>query len=862
MKNLKRVTTWLMFFALLSGAFVPCAKVFALVTDEEVQEVSDQMGKEVENVSGRPCNIFEDSLLFRRNYSISPGEKVFILQICREIGVAKIRVNRDPINVGYLDGFISFEQLLLLIGKPVKEVPVQDQVQDLLPQNACPITCFDYKNLVDAVVKATNYALPSQGIHEANIKSPIPAFQLVDPDTPLETQKLSDTDYLLFRELVDGILPSVDVSADQANLTPAIYIFGIPRGFSWLDVPSCLDPNQRVRYTINSSFHPRFSSLPPKERKRILYLLLWCHQIFIEERDVLIDRIPAFLPALESQRELFPHASQFELVRLALVSLGEEDLSLRMPYSHELFINFFRASDDPRVPEANCKNRLLLTMESSIPILSRYLQHKCGFNPRNFSLYKSAYRGLWELAGEQIVYEFATQGIPNVVAERHLAAEQYFARFGVNNSQRPYDSSLDRFVPPELAPQLLNCLCERFLTLENVHTILQKEVKVDPGLEEKITELFSTKQFNFESLCTSLGILGVKVEELRNIFLDVGRSNYARDCGIGQEFLDFAQGEGTLTFHKFLTATNPQGLLLALILQNTALRTYVDSKRRYNLEVVDGELKDFDEVYAHSRAIFLITGMMEEGILISLPEHLRRKEESNRRLQERRQRKLAAQGRVEKTLEEKEREREEAKRQRAVPPEVEMQLQRFVSAMQSHFPDAPSEIISGTLFQSRVFSLFSYLVMMIGRSSPGNDFAIQKQSVWMPMAYPLIKGYLENPSPLEKTYELQNLKEGRAYLEIDILQQNLFHMVDLLIQYSMINGKSAEDFLQGNNLHNFHSSVTFFYEVANEVLADGQKRNLFIANITGRALNTFFSGRREPRTLAILAQMSTEHSEN
>jgi len=236
---------------------------------------------------------------------------------------------------------------------------------------------------------------------------------------------------------------------------------------------------------------------------------------------------------------------------------------------------------------------------------------------------------LAEKASKQTAIEFGGRGLDMMNPERISAAEQHLAEHGANRSQRPYDSSIVGFITPKESLWLRKRYSELFLTFENVKTVVEE----NPDFEEHVTDLFSRKKFTIFSLCASSGI--PCSECVKTIFLDVGNSKYARSNGVGQKILNFANGTDLCTFHEFLTATNPQGELFVSFLQKTPFPPCIDLKKsRYCLEKVDGELKDFELVYADARALLAITEMVDEHLFIPEDEAQHQKSQELRRLQE------------------------------------------------------------------------------------------------------------------------------------------------------------------------------------------------------------------------------------
>jgi len=364
-KKLKRTLTGLVVSVLLSGIFVPGTQVFALVTGEEAQELRTQLGKEIVNGSDQPSYIFETPQLHVEKYPVLPGEKVIITKIFEETGVAEVFTHNYS---GTVHGFMSLEELLALTRKTTKTISVQVKT---LPRRHT-VSADNFQRLAEEFGVRTGLNLRAFSLHDQFTEKDDSFFRL-----ELDNLPPFPIFFSFYRKIADETLPSVIVSLDHVRLLPSFYIFGLPDGKSQADVPSCVNLEQTVPYTTNSSFYNRFASLSSENQQRVLRYLLEYYKIFIAERNDLFTGMPAFSIALNSQRKLFPQVCEFELTERALSSLNQ-DISEKMPFAHQLFINFSRVSDSPQVLEPNCKCRLLLTMEESQRILEEYHRVRFG----------------------------------------------------------------------------------------------------------------------------------------------------------------------------------------------------------------------------------------------------------------------------------------------------------------------------------------------------------------------------------------------------------------------------------------------------------------------------------------------------
>jgi uncharacterized protein (DUF1810 family) len=133
-------------------------------------------------------------------------------------------------------------------------------------------------------------------------------------------------------------------------------------------------------------------------------------------------------------------------------------------------------------------------------------------------------------------------------------------------------------------------------------------------------------------------------------------------------------------------------------------------------------------------------------------------------------------------------------------------LQRFVDAQDGIFPTALAELGAG-----------------------------QKQSHWMWFIFPQLAGL--GHSPTAQFYGITSLEEGRAFLEHAVLGSNLRKTVEALLQWR--HDRTAEQILGPVDAIKLRSSLTLFDQIEpNGVFA--------------RALEGFYSGRHDERTLALL----------
>ena len=134
-------------------------------------------------------------------------------------------------------------------------------------------------------------------------------------------------------------------------------------------------------------------------------------------------------------------------------------------------------------------------------------------------------------------------------------------------------------------------------------------------------------------------------------------------------------------------------------------------------------------------------------------------------------------------------------------------LQRFIDAQERSFDDAMAELNAGL-----------------------------KQSHWMWFVFPQLDGL--GLSPTSKYYAIASLDEARAYLAHPQLGPRLRACVDALLAWAA--RRTAEQILGSIDAMKLRSSLTLFDRVAPE-------------DAFGRALDAFFGGTGDERTLALLA---------
>lgn len=113
-----------------------------------------------------------------------------------------------------------------------------------------------------------------------------------------------------------------------------------------------------------------------------------------------------------------------------------------------------------------------------------------------------------------------------------------------------------------------------------------------------------------------------------------------------------------------------------------------------------------------------------------------------------------------------------------------------------------------------------------------------KQTHWMWFVFPQLAGL--GHSPMAERYAISGLDEASAYLAHPVLGPRLRECTQLTLAVA---GKSAHDIFSSPDDRKFRSSMTLFAGV------DGE------GNPFGRALERYFAGERDQRTLDLLAQL-------
>ncbi|HEX6073002.1 MAG TPA: DUF1810 domain-containing protein [Sphingomicrobium sp.] len=134
-------------------------------------------------------------------------------------------------------------------------------------------------------------------------------------------------------------------------------------------------------------------------------------------------------------------------------------------------------------------------------------------------------------------------------------------------------------------------------------------------------------------------------------------------------------------------------------------------------------------------------------------------------------------------------------------------LQRFVDAQDGIFDTALAELRAG-----------------------------RKQSHWMWFVFPQLAGL--GRSSTARIYGIDSLAEARAYLDHPLLGSRLRESVDALMPWA--GKRSPEDILGPVDAMKFRSCLTLFDRVAPGGLFEN-------------ALNAFYGGQKDERTLALLA---------
>ena len=113
----------------------------------------------------------------------------------------------------------------------------------------------------------------------------------------------------------------------------------------------------------------------------------------------------------------------------------------------------------------------------------------------------------------------------------------------------------------------------------------------------------------------------------------------------------------------------------------------------------------------------------------------------------------------------------------------------------------------------------------------------RKQSHWMWFVFPQLAGL--GSSPMANRYAIASLAEARAYLVHPLLGARLRECTELVLA---IDGKTAHDIFGTPDDLKFRSCLSLFAEAApNEIVFNA-------------ALEKYFAGAKDPRTLALLRQ--------
>ena len=111
----------------------------------------------------------------------------------------------------------------------------------------------------------------------------------------------------------------------------------------------------------------------------------------------------------------------------------------------------------------------------------------------------------------------------------------------------------------------------------------------------------------------------------------------------------------------------------------------------------------------------------------------------------------------------------------------------------------------------------------------------QKTGHWMWFIFPQIRGL--GRSPISQQFAIQNLAEAAAYLAHPVLGKRLIECTQALLA---LENRSAEDIFGYPDCLKLRSSLTLF-----EKAAGGN-------NVFSQAIEKYFQGRRDERTLEIL----------
>ncbi|KAA2244199.1 DUF1810 domain-containing protein [Salinarimonas soli] len=112
----------------------------------------------------------------------------------------------------------------------------------------------------------------------------------------------------------------------------------------------------------------------------------------------------------------------------------------------------------------------------------------------------------------------------------------------------------------------------------------------------------------------------------------------------------------------------------------------------------------------------------------------------------------------------------------------------------------------------------------------------RKRGHWMWFVFPQLRGL--GHSPMAERYGVASIAEARAYLAHPVLGPRLVACTRTMLA---VEGRSAHDILGSPDDLKFRSSMTLF-----EAAAGGSE------DVFGRAIERFYSGKRDERTLDLL----------
>jgi len=121
----------------------------------------------------------------------------------------------------------------------------------------------------------------------------------------------------------------------------------------------------------------------------------------------------------------------------------------------------------------------------------------------------------------------------------------------------------------------------------------------------------------------------------------------------------------------------------------------------------------------------------------------------------------------------------------------------------------------------------------------------KKTSHWMWYIFPQIKGL--GKSDTARKYEIENLDEAVQYLQDQVLSERIIHLTEILV--GEVSSKSAQEIFGFPDYLKFRSSLTLFdFAVSrNKEIFANEKFSIF-----AEALNKYYAGKRDERTLEIL----------